>query len=203
MLQRNLILSSLLAHWSLRPALAAGDKFNRDALGFKWKVTDGSLYITDHKLQGDDASLGYLKQASEDGMSGHVKVYLNGTALQHGAIAVGDIAAGNNAYVKIQSQDRGGMFDHGGFYVGNNVPVSFFTLDSPMASPARLKVTFSGTVATMTIKSLSGTQVYQFDYGATFGLGGGLGNLRPDQPGQLTRQDRRHGGRCRPGPPGA
>jgi hypothetical protein len=177
--QRHLIVSSLLATLIASPALAAGDKFNRDALGFKWTVTAGSLYITDNMLQGDTGSLGYLTKASEDGLSGHVKVYLNGTDLQYGAIAVGDVAGGNNAFVKIQSQDGGGMFDHGGFYTGNNNPVSFFTLDSPMASPARLKVTFSGTVATMTIKSPSGTQVYQFDYGATFGLGGGLGTYGP------------------------
>lgn len=177
-MQRNLLLAGLLAAAITTPALAAGDKFDRADLGSKWVATSGSLYIVSNQLRGDTLSLGYYTKASA-GVTGQAVVQLNGTDLQYGAVAIGDIAGGNNAFVKIQSQDGGGMFDHGGFYVGNNGGVSFFTLDAPMASPATIKVTFSGTVATLKIKNAFSTQTYQFDYGTTFGTGGGLGTYGP------------------------
>ncbi|MGM9487076.1 hypothetical protein [Ideonella sp. YS5] len=177
-MKRHFLLASLLAAAIATPALAAGDKFDRTSLGSKWVITSGNLFITNNQLQGSDTGLGYLKKAAA-GVTGQALVQLNGTGLQYGAVAVGNIAGGNNAFVKIQSQDGGGMFDHGGFYVGNNSGVLFFTLDAPMASPATLKVVLTGNVATMTIKSSSGTQVYQFDYGQNFGTGGGLGTFGP------------------------
>lgn len=173
-MQRNFLLSALLATVIATPALAAGDKFDRADLGSKWVVTSGSLFITSNQLRGSDLGLGYYTKASA-GVTGQAVVQLNGTSLQYGAVAIGDIAGGNNAFVKLQSQDGTGLFDHGGFYVGNNSGVLFFTLDAPIFSPATMKVTFNGTVATLKIKSVSGTQSYEFDYGTTFGTGGGLG----------------------------
>jgi hypothetical protein len=177
-MQRHFLLAGLLAAAIATPALAAGDKFDRANLGSKWVVTAGSLYIVNNQLRGDTGSLGYFTKAAA-GVTGQAVVQLNTTDLQYGAVALGNIAGGNNAFVKIQSQDGGGMFDHGGFYIGNNSGVLFFTLDAPMASPATLKVTFSGTVATMSIKSSTGTQRYQYDYGTTFGSGAGLGTYGP------------------------
>lgn len=177
-MQRYVLLTGLLAASIATPALAAGDKFDRAALGSKWVITSGNLYIVSNQLRGDTMSLGYYTKASA-GVTGQAVVQLNGTDLQYGAVAVGNIAGGNNAFVKIQSQDGTGMFDHGGFYIGNNGGVSFFTLDAPIFSPATMKVTFSGTVATLKIKSVSGTQTYEFDYGTTFGTGGGLGTYGP------------------------
>ena len=75
-------------------ALAAGDNFNRSQLGGKWVATDGSLYITNEQLQGSSGALGYdRKSASDAGAT--VAVYLNGTDVEYGAIALGDIAGGN------------------------------------------------------------------------------------------------------------
>lgn len=173
-MQYKFIVAGLVAALASASALAAKDNFDRVSLGSKWVVTQGNLYINANQLQGDSLSLGYDKKASAASTVA-ASVILNGTDLQYGAVAVGDIASGNNAFVKIQSQDGGGMFDHGAFYVGNNGGGSFFTLDAPVASPATLTVTLSGTVATMTIKSASGKQTYQYDYGSSFGTGGGLG----------------------------
>jgi hypothetical protein len=177
-MQRHFLLAGLLAAAIATPAVAAGDTFDRTDLGNKWVATAGSLYIVGNQLRGDTGSLGYFKKAA-DGVTGQALVQLNGADLQYGAVAVGDIAGGNNAFVKIQSQNGTGMFEYGGFYTGNNSGVLFFELDAPVASPATVKVTFSGTVATLKIKSSSGTQSYQFDYGTTFGTGGGLGTYGP------------------------
>lgn len=159
-------------------AMAAKDNFNRSSLGSKWAVPsgDGSLFITNDQLQGATLSLGYYKKSSSDTKT-TATVYLNGTDLEYGAVAIGDIASGNNAFVKIQSQNADGMFEYGGFYIGNNGSVDFFALNSTVPSPATLSVSLCGTVATMKIKSSAGTQKYSYDYGSsyTFGTGGGLG----------------------------
>jgi hypothetical protein len=102
-------------------------------------------------------------------------VYLTSTDLEYGAVASGDIAGGNNAFAKIQAQTSDGNFSNGAFYVGNNGGGDFFTLDSEVPSPAKLSLSFCGTVATMIIKSAAGTQTYNYDYGTSFGTGGGLG----------------------------
>jgi hypothetical protein len=177
-MQHKVLIAGLLAVLASSSALAAKDNFDRASLGSKWIVTSPSLYITANQLQGDSLALGYLKKAAS-ATSASASVILNGPDLQYGAVAVGDIASGNNAFVKLQAQDGSGTFSHGAFYVGNNGGGSFFTLDAPAASPATLSVTLSGTVATMTIKSSSGTQSYQYDYGASFGSGGGLGTYGP------------------------
>ncbi len=93
----------------------------------------------------------------------------------HSLLASGDIAGGNNAFVKIQAQTATGNFSNGAFYTGNNGGGDFFALTSEVPSPAKLSVSFCGTVATMRIESSAPTQVYNFDYGTTFGTGGGLG----------------------------
>ncbi|MBV9571112.1 MAG: hypothetical protein JO056_07720, partial [Alphaproteobacteria bacterium] len=104
-------------------------------------------------------------------------VYLNGTGLQLGAVATGDIATGNNAYAKIQEQNGSGMFEYGALYVGNDGGGSFFQLDEPIPSPAKLTLSMCGTVATMTVKSSAGKQKYTYDYGTTFPTGGGAGTF--------------------------
>jgi hypothetical protein len=156
-------------------ALAAGsDAFNRPHLGSKWVVTAGSLSISNHELVGASLSLGYLKCSSKDTAASAV-VFLGSTDLEYGAVALGNIAGGNNAFVKIQAQDSAGTFDHAGFYTGNNNGGNFFALSSPVPSPAILDVFFCGTVATLRITSAAGVQTYTNDYGTTFGPGGGLG----------------------------
>ena len=174
-MSRKIIVAGLIAAVCASSAFAAKDKFNRADLGNKWVVTSGSLYISNNHLAGDSASLGYFKRAKKDDEA-TVKVTLDSSYdLEYGAVAIGNIAGGNNAFVKIQSQNGAGTFDTAGFYVGNNGGGSFFTLDSPVSSPATLTVSISGTVATMTVKSASGTQSYQYDYGTSFGDGVGLG----------------------------
>src|SRR3954466_4648934 len=92
-------------------AMAAKDQFDRETLGNKWVVLPGSdLHITNNQLQGGDNSLGYFKRSSGDSKVA-ATVYLNGTGLQLGAVASGDIANGNNAYIKIQEQNGSGMFE--------------------------------------------------------------------------------------------
>lgn len=159
-------------------AMAAKDNFNRSNLGNHWAVTAGNLYITNDQLQGDTGSLGYDKKSANDSTVS-ATVYINGTDLQYGAVASGDIAGGNNAFVKLQSENADGLFEYGGFYVGNNGGGDFFQLNSTVPSPAKLTVSFCGTTAKMTIKSSAGTQKYTYDYGATFGNGGGLGTYGP------------------------
>jgi hypothetical protein len=156
-------------------AMAARDDFNRASLGDKWVAPsgDGSLFITNDQLQGATLSLGYDKRSANDSTVS-ATVYLNSTDLEYGAVASGDIASGNNAFVKIQSNGDG-MFENGAFYIGNNGGGNFFTLNSSVPSPAKLTLSFCGTVAKMVIKSSAGTQKYKFDYGTTFGNGGGLG----------------------------
>jgi hypothetical protein len=156
-------------------AMAARDNFDRASLGNKWVVLPGSdLHITNNQLQGGDNSLGYFKRSSGDSKVA-ATVYLNGTGLQLGAVASGDIANGNNAYIKIQEQNGSGMFEYGAFCVGNDGGGSFFQLNSPVPSPARLTLSLCGSMATMTIKSAAGKQKYTYDYGTSFPTGGGSG----------------------------
>ena len=134
----------------------------------------GSLFITNDQLQGVTSSLGYYKKSAGD-TTVSATVYTNGTDLEYGAVASGDIASGTNAFVKIQSQDGTGLFSAAAFYTGNNGAGDFFSLNTPVPSPATLTVSFCGTVATMTISSSAGKQKYKYDYGTTFDTGGGLG----------------------------
>ncbi|MFL5237852.1 MAG: hypothetical protein ACJ8EL_09675 [Rhizomicrobium sp.] len=71
------------------------------------RPSGSDLHITNNQLQGGDNSLGYYKKSSGDSQVS-ATVYLNGTGLQLGAVATGDIASGNNAYAKIQEQNGSG-----------------------------------------------------------------------------------------------
>src|SRR3954467_10922389 len=123
------------------------------------RPSGSDLHITNNQLQGGDNSLGYYKKSSGDSQVS-ATVYLNGTGLQLGAVASGDIASGNNAYAKIQEQNGTGMFEYGALYVGNDGGGEFFPLDTPVPSPARLNLSFCGTTAIMTIRSAAGKQRY-------------------------------------------
>jgi len=156
-------------------AMAARDDFDRADLGRKWVVPFGRLYINNNQLQGDTGSLGYDKKSSADSTVS-ATMYINSTDLEYGAVATGDIASGNNAFAKLQSQNGNGLFDHGALYVGNNGGGDFFQLDTPVASGSILTLTMCGTVGTMTIKAPDGSkQKYSYDYGTSFPTGGGLG----------------------------
>jgi hypothetical protein len=157
-------------------AMANGsDNFNRASLGGNWVRSPGnSLSIKNDQLVGKTSSIGYLKGSKSD-TSVSAVLWVNGTDLQYGAVALGDVAGGNNAFVKLQSQNGGGTFDHAAFYTGNNGGTDFFELNSPVSSPAILDVSFCGTVATMTITSASGVQTYTNDYGTTYPTGAGAG----------------------------
>lgn len=155
-------------------AMAAKDNFDRSDLGKKWVVTSGRLFINNDQLQGDALSLGYDKKSASD-TTVSATLYLNGADLEYGAVASGDIASGNNAFVKLQEANGDGMFEYGAFYTGNNISGTYFPLNEAVASPAQVTLSFCGTVATLKIKSSSGKQTYTYDYGTTFGGGGGLG----------------------------
>jgi len=157
-------------------AQKGADAFNRLSLGGNWVITAGSLSISNKQLVGTTGSLGYLKtMTSSSATAATAVVFTGGTDLEYGAVALGNIAGGSNAFVKIQSQNGLGSFDHGAFYTGNNGSGNFFTLSSAVPSPAILDVFFCGTVAHMRITSAAGVQNYTNDYGTTFGIGGGLG----------------------------
>ncbi len=156
------------------PAQAASDAFNRSKLGGTWVVTSPKISISADQLVGSDLGLAYLKAASTTNAASAV-IYANGTGLQYGAVVVGNIAGGSDAFVKIQEQNGGGTFDHAAFYNGNNGSGSFFALSTPVPSPATIDVAFTGTVATLRITSAAGVQTYTYDYGTTVGNGGGLG----------------------------
>jgi hypothetical protein len=117
---------------SATSALAGGsDAFNRPHLGTNWVVlTGGSLSISNHELVGTSGSLGYLKGSSKD-TAGSAVVFLGGTDLEDGAVALGNIAGGNNAFVKIQAANGAGTFDHSAFYTGNNGSGVYFAPSSP------------------------------------------------------------------------
>lgn len=155
-------------------AMAAKDNFNRSSLGNNWTVPYPTLSISNDQLVGSSLALGYDNKSSNDTKAQAI-LYLNGTDLEYGAVAVGDVASGTNAFVKLQEENGDGVFEYGAFYTGNNGSGSFFALNSPVASPAKLTVSICGTTAVMKISSSSGNQKYKYDYGTSVGTGGGLG----------------------------
>ncbi|MGC2450295.1 MAG: hypothetical protein WA477_21780 [Candidatus Sulfotelmatobacter sp.] len=157
-------------------AQKGADAFNRASLSTTWVVTAGSLSISNKQLVGATGSLGYLKSlTANSATAASAVVFIGSTDLEYGAVALGNIAGGSDAFVKIQSQNGVGTFDHGAFYTGNNGSGTFFALSSPVPSPAILDVFFCGTTAHMRITSAAGVQSYTSNYGTTFGVGGGLG----------------------------
>src|SRR5579863_5006758 len=164
---------------SATSALAGSDAFDRNSLGIGtiWFQTSGSsLSISNKHLVGTSLSLGYLKGSSPDTAASAI-VFLGGTDLEYGAVALGNIAGGNNAFVKIQAQNGVGTFDHGAFYTGNNGGGNFFALSSPVPSPALIDVFFCGTTATLSSTSAAGVQIYTKNYNTKFGIGTGLGTF--------------------------
>jgi hypothetical protein len=155
-------------------ALAASDNFNRSSLGKNWVATLGSLAINNGQLQGSSGALGYDKKSGSD-MGAAVTVYLNGTDVEYGALALGDIAGGNNAFIKIQSQNADGQFEYAAFYTGNNGEGEFFALKKPVSSPATILAWTCGTYGFLKVKSSSGSQKYYYNYGAAIDPGAGLG----------------------------
>jgi hypothetical protein len=176
----KIVIALAVVSLSATSALAGGsDSFNRKNLGTKWAITSGGLAISNHEMVGTASqSLGYLKASTTLGdTAASAVVEVGSTDLEYGAVALGNIAGGNNAFVKIQAQNGAGTFDHGAFYTGNNGGGVFFALSSAVPSPAILDVFFCGTVATMRITSAAGVQTYTNDYATTFGKGGGLGTF--------------------------
>jgi hypothetical protein len=157
-----------------------GDNFNRPLLTTLWTSNSGTLSISGgRQLVGTTLAIGTFNAGGSLSAASEV-VFLHGTDLQYGAVALGNIAGGNNAFVKIQSQNASGTtFDTAGFYTGNNVPGVFFTLNSPVPSPALVDVFFCGTTAIMRITSSTGVQTYSNNYGKTFGFGDGAGTFGP------------------------
>lgn len=175
-MKSKLLILSALTLISVPPAFAAKDDFNRAILGPDWIVTQGALRIVNQEVLGIRSSQGYFRKAAS-AVSVSAKVTLNGLRDQAGIVTVGDSAAATNAMIKIQMQDETGMFEYGAFYLGLNGGGPFFKLKSPMASPATLTASINGSVATMTIQSVSGIQTYQYDYGRSLGTGGGIGTF--------------------------
>ena len=180
-MKKTLLLSALVVAAAAATAMAAEshsgtahDNFDRADLGNRWAIRFGRLFINNNQMHGDPSSLGYDKKSSTN-TTVTATLYLNGTDLEYGAVASGDIAGGNNAFVKLQEQDGSGEFEYGAFYVGNSDGVNFFQLNSPVPSPATVTLSFCGTVATLVIKSSAGRQKYTYDYGVRFPSGGGLG----------------------------
>ncbi len=157
-------------------AQKGADAFNRTTLSTTWVVTAGSLSISNKQLVGATGSLGYLKSlTANSATAASTVVFLGSTDLEYGAVALGNIAGGSNAFVKIQAQNGVGTFDHAAFYTGNNGGGDFFALSTPVPSPAIMDVFFCGTTAHLRITSAAGVQNYTSNYGTTFGVGGGLG----------------------------
>jgi hypothetical protein len=173
-MKRAFLFTGLVTALCATSAMAAKDNFNRTTLGPSWVVSSGSLAIANNRLQGSSLAIGYDKKSHAD-TTVTALVATTGTDLEYGAVASGNIAGGNNAFVKIQAQSGDGKFSHGAFYTGDNNGSEFFALTSEVKSPATLTVSFCNTVATMTIHNRAGTQTYNYDYGTTFGTGGGLG----------------------------
>lgn len=163
-----------IAALSATSGMAAKDSFDRSKLGRKWIVTAGRLYVSNNQLQGKDGGLGYDTKSAND-WGATATVYLNGTDVEYGAVALGDIAGGKNAYIKIQSQNGDGMFEYGAFYIGNNGEGEFFPLKEPASSPATIRAWFCGNYGFLQIQSGAGQHKYYYDYGTNFGLGAGLG----------------------------
>jgi hypothetical protein len=177
-MQRKIIAAAIALGISLCATSAgANDKFNRATLGNRWWMSTGSFFLANNELQGTTGAEGFFID-SVLATSATVTVTLHGTGVQYGAITVGSLDT-LHAFVKIQSQDGAGMFDHVGFSSTNNGSGPFFTMTPPMASPATMTVSMVGTLALLTVKSATGTQTYVNQYPGLFNGGTGLGTFGP------------------------
>jgi hypothetical protein len=179
------IASALLAVSCAAPALAGTDNFNRASLNVyqTWFVEAGKMFITNGEMQGTSGAQAFFMDADAVvAPSATAKIILHGTGLQYGAITIGlnQLGAGPedlNAFVKLQSQGGTGLFDHLGFYTGNNGSGPFVALTAPMASPVTMTVSFFASLALVTLKNASTTQVYTYDYGRFPMTGSGTGTF--------------------------
>lgn len=126
-MKHALTLMTLLACQAVQPAMAHSDDFNHCGLkNSKWILLSGSLHIANCSVlaAGDETqvgpSLAIFRKADAGDHVGTMDVMFSGSEVQFAAIALGDIANGNNAYVKVQSQNGLGTISHIGFYVSNN-----------------------------------------------------------------------------------
>jgi hypothetical protein len=175
-MHRQIIAAGLLATAAATPAFAASDSFNRTTLGSDWVTVAGSTFIANGAYAGSDSSLANFIPAKKDNEAS-VLVRLNGTGLQFGEIVIG------NAFIKIQSQNGTGTFDHAGFKSTQFISGTFFPLTGlPAVSTARLTARLIGTVATMEIDTnLDGwpEKTYTHDFGVAHGSGIGLRTYGP------------------------
>jgi len=163
------------ASLSVIPAFAGSDAFNRPKIGKQWVAVSGSIGISNREFVGSTLSLSYQKTSASNTAATAV-IRLGSSDVEYGAIALGNIAGGNNAFIKLQSQNGSGTtFDTAGFCTGNNNDVDFFLLPTPVPSPAVVDAFFCGTTATMRITSAAGIQAYTFNYGTAYPSGAGLG----------------------------
>jgi hypothetical protein len=164
-------------------ALASGaaladhrDNFNRSSLGDGWYAVSGNSWDDGKRFESDSSGTAIFRKAGKD-TAGQIDVYSNGANVVYGAVLLGDIRSGNNAFVKVQSQNGYGTFDTAAFYTGDNGGGYFFSIEGfDNVTTVRLSAWMHGTVATMFLESETGkSAVYQYDYGMNFGPGVGLG----------------------------
>jgi hypothetical protein len=184
-MQRRSIAAAVLVSLCATSTWASTDNFNRLQLThpvpfgtMPWAIETGTMFIVNNALQGSSGAEGFfVDEEAVLAQSATVKVALHGTGLQFGAITIGlNVDTDAKAFVKIQSQNGTGMFDHVAFYTGINGSGPFMAMTSPMASPATMTVSMFAGVAILTVKSASGTQVYSHTYG-TWLTGTGLGTF--------------------------
>ena len=158
------------------------DNFNRPdgALGGNWTIQNGNMVIINNQAAGDPAAGWSFNLATYNGVSSDTvfaDVYCVGTTLDYAALILGYASPDENAFIKVQGQDGGGMFDHAAFYYGNNGGGSFFTLSQPFSS-AHMIASLVGDAATLTLDTdFDGVpeQTYTWNYGGNaFGTGIGM-----------------------------
>ena len=163
---------------------AVTDDFNRAALGASWAIQAGSMSISANQVVGADQSLmTYAPGAGS--FTASVDIFNDGVSTQYGAIVLGYLDVGHNAFIKVQNNGGGaGSFDTYGFYYGNNGGGEFGSITGLAAfTSARITATLSGSIATLSFDTnFDGIadKTLTHDYGAlSFGSGAGLGIYGP------------------------
>lgn len=165
-------LAALLGSSAANAALA--DDFNRaDALnpGPNYTIQNGNIRISGNRA----ITTNFVSLATYNGSSSNtvgVDAALRGAdAGSYVALSFG-YGTANSYFIKIQDNDGDGFFDRYGFDTGNNDLNGVFTGLSQYFQTASIDVSYTGTVATLTILANGATQTYSYDYG--FAPGGGL-----------------------------
>lgn len=160
---------------------AVTDDFNRYSLGPDWVMHDGIMWTDGAVVHGHDYSLMTYTPGAGAGAAS-VDVILDGSgSIQYGAIVLGFLDPGHNAFIKLQNNHAGNVgFDTLGFYYGNNGGGDFrFITGFENVTSARITASLAGSVSTLSIDAnFDGIAdaVYTHDYGsASFGSGVGLG----------------------------